>query len=59
MHSRILIRLALAMAAAGSLLLTAACGDENTRQVDALFERWARTASPGCGWASVPPQACL
>jgi CubicO group peptidase (beta-lactamase class C family) len=49
MHAHVLARLALALAAAGSLLLTAACGDEKTLQVDTLFERWDRTDSPGCG----------
>jgi CubicO group peptidase (beta-lactamase class C family) len=49
MHARVLTRLALALAAAGSLSLMAACSDENALQVDALFERWDRTDSSGCG----------
>jgi len=49
MHSRVLARTALAFAAAVSLALVAACSDQKALQVDALFERWDRSDSPGCG----------
>jgi CubicO group peptidase (beta-lactamase class C family) len=39
---------ALVLAALGSALIAADSGDEKTRRVDALFERWDRKDSPGC-----------
>ena len=39
---------ALILAALGSVLIAADSGDEKTRRVDALFERWDRKDSPGC-----------
>ena len=41
-------RTILASALMAVLFIIAGCGDENSRQVDALFERWDRPDSPGC-----------
>ena len=48
MHWLATARTALALAATGCVLLAADSGDEKTRRVDALFERWDRSDSPGC-----------
>jgi CubicO group peptidase (beta-lactamase class C family) len=39
---------ALILAALASVLIAAGSGDQKTRRVDALFERWDRKDSPGC-----------
>ncbi len=39
---------ALVLAALGGALIAAGSGDQKARRVDALFERWDRTDSPGC-----------
>ena len=39
---------ALILAILGSVLIAADSGNEQTRRVDALFERWNRSDSPGC-----------
>ena len=49
MSLRILARTALVFVATLLLLLASACGDDRTARVDALFERWDRSDSPGCG----------
>ena len=38
----------LALAASGSVLVAADSRDEKTKRIDALFERWDRSDSPGC-----------
>ncbi len=48
MHRLTTNRAALVLAALGSVLIAADSGDERTRRVDALFERWDRSDSPGC-----------
>ncbi len=48
MHRLTTNRAALVLAALGSVLIAADSGDEKTRRVDALFERWDRSDSPGC-----------
>jgi len=48
MHGLSKARTALALAAAAGALIAADSDDEKTRQVDALFERWDRSDSPGC-----------
>ena len=48
MHRLTTNRAALVLAALGSVLIAADSGDEKTRSVDALFERWDRSDSPGC-----------
>lgn len=48
MHSFAVSRTMLAFAFTAALFITAGCGNEHTRQVDALFERWDRPDSPGC-----------
>ena len=39
---------ALILAASGCVSIAADSGDEKTRGVDALFERWDQSDSPGC-----------
>jgi len=48
MHWLATARTALALAALSSVVLAADSGDEKTRRVDALFEHWDRSDSPGC-----------
>jgi CubicO group peptidase (beta-lactamase class C family) len=48
MHWIATARTALALAVAGGVLIAADTGDEKTHRVDALFERWDRSDSPGC-----------
>jgi CubicO group peptidase (beta-lactamase class C family) len=48
MHRFTPVCTALALAALASVLIAADTGDEKTRRVDALFERWDRNDSPGC-----------
>lgn len=48
MHRLATARTALALTVAGSVLIAADAGDEKARRVDALFEHWDRSDSPGC-----------